>query len=149
QLSLESKNDVQRHFTLGLLLASEKRYKTAEFELEKADSLKPGTFEILYNLGQVYLSSGNYSNAELVLHRALSLKPDSADAMYLLAQVFQEESRETYVRASSGARSSTSLSRMPSSIKSRTMLVVPILSRVAYSLMLHSPKRICRRCRLE
>jgi len=93
QLSLESKNDVQRHFTLGLLLASEKQYKLAELELEKADSLKPGTFEILYNLGQVLLSSGNTSKAELVLHRALTLKPDSADAMYLLAQVYQEESR--------------------------------------------------------
>lgn len=93
QLSLESKNDVQRHFTLGLLLASEKEYKTAELELERADSLKPATFEILYNLGQVYLSSSNYSKAELVLHRALTLKPDSADTMYLLSQVFQEESR--------------------------------------------------------
>ena len=93
QLSLESKSDVQRHFTLGLLLASEKEYKSAELELEKADSLNPGTFEILFNLGQVYLSSGAYSKAELVLHRALALKPESADTMYLLAQVFQEESR--------------------------------------------------------
>ena len=93
QLSLESKTDVQRHFTLGLLLASEKQYKIAELELEKADSMRPGTFEILYNLGQVYLSSTAYSKAELVLHQALALKPDSADTMYLLAQVFQEESR--------------------------------------------------------
>jgi tetratricopeptide (TPR) repeat protein len=93
QLSIESKSDVQRHFTLGLLLASEKQYKTAETELERADSLKPGTFEILYNLGQAYLGSANYSKAELVLHRALAIKPDSADAMYLLAQVFDEESR--------------------------------------------------------
>src|SRR5581483_9913747 len=93
QLSIESKNDVERHFTLGLLLASEKQYKMAEFELEKADSLKPGTFDILYNLGQVYLSTRNDSKAELILHRAVSLKPDSADTMYLLARVFQDESR--------------------------------------------------------
>lgn len=93
QLSLESKNDVQRHFTLGVLLASEKQYKLAELELEKADGLKPGTFEILFNLGQVLLSSANTSKAELVLHRALTLKPESADTMYLLAQVYQEESR--------------------------------------------------------
>ena len=93
QLSLESTSDVQRHFTLGLLLASEKQYKSAELELEKADGLKPRTFEILYNLGQVLLSSGSAPKAELVLHRVLSLKPDSADTMYLLAQVYQEESR--------------------------------------------------------
>jgi tetratricopeptide (TPR) repeat protein len=93
QLSAERPSDVQRHFTLGLLLAGEKQYKFAEHELEKADSLKPGTFEILYNLGQVCVSSGNYSRAELMLHRALELKADSADAMYLLAQVLEDESR--------------------------------------------------------
>ena len=93
QLSIQSKNDVQQHFTLGLLLASEKQYKPAEVELEKADSLKPGTFEILYNLGQVRLNSGDFPHAELVLHRALALKPESAETMYLLAQTLQEESR--------------------------------------------------------
>ncbi len=93
QLSTESKNDVQRHFTLGLLLAAEKQYKNAELELDKADSLKPGTFEILFNLGQVCLGAANYSKAELVLHRALALKPDSAETMYLLAQALDEESR--------------------------------------------------------
>ncbi|HTS37867.1 MAG TPA: tetratricopeptide repeat protein [Candidatus Solibacter sp.] len=93
QLSTESHNEVQRHFTLGLLLASEKQYRPAELELERADSLNPGTFEILFNLGQVYLSSANYSKAELVLHRALALTPDSADAMYLLARAYDEQSR--------------------------------------------------------
>jgi len=93
QLSLDNKADVQRHFTLGLLLADEKQYKPAALELEKADGLKPGTFEILYNLGQIYLNAANYPKAELVLRRALALKPDSADAMYQLARVLQEESR--------------------------------------------------------
>lgn len=93
QLAIESKSDVQRHFTLGLLLAGEKQYKPAELELERADSLKPGTFEILYNLGQVRVSSANYSKAELVLRRALALKPDSAETMYLLAQALDDESR--------------------------------------------------------
>ncbi len=93
QISADSKVDVQRHFTLGLLLAEEKQYKMAELELERADSLKPGTFEILYNLGQICLNSADYPKAELVLRRALGLKPDSADAMYQLARVLQEESR--------------------------------------------------------
>ena len=93
QLSLESKADVQRHFTLGLLLADEKQFKAAELEIEKADSLQPGTFEILYNLGQICLNSANYPKAELELHRALALKPDSPEAMYQLARVYQDESR--------------------------------------------------------
>jgi len=93
QLSAENKSDVQLHFSLGVLLASERQYKTAELELEKADSLRPGTFEILFNLGQVELQNGEHANAEVALSRALKLKPDSAETEYLLAQVYQDESR--------------------------------------------------------
>jgi tetratricopeptide (TPR) repeat protein len=92
-LSAEDPRDLQRHFTLGLLLAEEKQYKLAEVELEKADALKPGTFEILYNLGQADLRAKDYEKAELVLNRALKTSPESADCMYLLAQVLNEESR--------------------------------------------------------
>jgi tetratricopeptide (TPR) repeat protein len=93
QLSVEGKDDVQVHFSLGIMLASEKQYARAELELEKADSLKPGTFEILYNLGQTYFRSGRYARAELALDRALKLKPDSPDILYLLAEVYTAESR--------------------------------------------------------
>ncbi len=92
-LSAENKTDVQIHFSLGVLLATEKRYKDAELELQKADALRPGTFEILYNLGQAFLRDGQYAKAELTLNRALSLNPDSVDAMYLLAQAYTNESR--------------------------------------------------------
>lgn len=92
-LSAQDASDVQRHFTLGVLLAEEKQYKTATVELEKADALKPGTFEILFNLGQTYLREKEFAKSELVLSRALKLKPDSADTMYLLAQVLNDESR--------------------------------------------------------
>lgn len=93
QLSAEKPNDVQRHFTLGLLLAGEKQYKVAQLELERADALQPETFEILYNLGQVYLREKQYAKAELILNRALKQKPDSAGTMYWLAQVYNEQSR--------------------------------------------------------
>jgi len=93
QLSQDNKNDVQLHFTLGVLLASEKQYRTAELELEKANALQPETFEILYNLGQAYLRDKNPSKAEPVLGRAVKLKPDSADALALLAQAEFDQSR--------------------------------------------------------
>ena len=93
ELSAENKSDVQLHFTLGVLLASEKQYKEAELELERADALQPGTFEILYNLGQAYLRDGNNTKAEIALNRALKLKPDSPDTLALLAQVYSNESR--------------------------------------------------------
>ncbi len=77
---------VQRHFTLGVLLASEKQYRAGQLELEKANALQPDTFEILYNIGQTYVRSKDYANAEPVLSRALTLKPDSPETMYLMAQ---------------------------------------------------------------
>jgi tetratricopeptide (TPR) repeat protein len=93
ELSAENKDDLQLHFSLGSMLASEKQYKAAELELEKADALRPGTFEILYNLGQAYYRSGEKEKAELAMDRALKLKSDSPEALYLQAQVYEAESR--------------------------------------------------------
>ncbi|MFY9853499.1 MAG: tetratricopeptide repeat protein, partial [Terracidiphilus sp.] len=92
-ISTQYKNDVHAHFTLSALLASEKQYKAAQLELEKADALQPGTFEILYNLGLTYLLNGDNLKAELALSRALTLKPGSSDTLYLLAKVYKNESR--------------------------------------------------------
>ena len=92
-LSADNKDNVQLHSTLGVLLASEKQYRAAQIELEKANALQPETFEILYNLGQAYLRSGEYAKAELTLNRALKLKPDSAETLYLLAQVYSDQKK--------------------------------------------------------
>jgi tetratricopeptide (TPR) repeat protein len=92
-LSAQNKDDVQLHFTLGVLLASEKQYRGAQLELEQANALQPETLEILYNLGQAYLRTAEYPKAELVLLRALKLKSDSPETLYLLAQVYQEQNR--------------------------------------------------------
>jgi tetratricopeptide (TPR) repeat protein len=93
ELSAQSKDDVQLHFTLGVLLAAEKQYSAGQLELEKANALQPETLEILFNLGQTYLRSGNYAKAEVVLNRALKLKPDSAATLAWLAQVYSAQNR--------------------------------------------------------
>ena len=93
ELSAHSKDDVQFHFTLGVLLASEKQYAPAQRELEKANALKPETFEILYNLGQTYLRAADYSKAEISLNHALQRKPDSPETLYLLAQVYSDQGK--------------------------------------------------------
>ncbi len=92
-LSATHKQDVQLHFTLGVLLATAKQYKAAQLELEQANALQPETFEILHNLGQAYLRGRDYTKAELALNRALKLKPESAETLYLLAQVYSEQAR--------------------------------------------------------
>lgn len=92
ELSAESKNDVQMHFSLGLLLASERQYSPAVLEFEKAEAIQPDTFEIVYNLGQALIRNGKFAEAGLALNRALKLKPDSAETIYLLAQTAMSES---------------------------------------------------------
>src|SRR5882724_873208 len=93
ELSAKNKDDVQLHFTLGVLLASERQYPAAQLELEKAIALQPETFEILFNLGQTYLRGAEYTKAERALNRALKLKPDSPETLYLLAQVYADQTR--------------------------------------------------------
>lgn len=92
-LSAENLANVQVHFTLGLLLASEGQFVPARTELEKADALAPDTFEILFNLGQVQLRTNDAARADLVLGRALQLRPDSPDTLYLKAKALTLISR--------------------------------------------------------
>ena len=86
---------VQQHFTLGVLLASEKQYRAGQLELEKANALQPDTFEILFNLGQAYVRNKDYAKAEPVLNRALKLKPDSAETLCLMAQADTDQGEAT------------------------------------------------------
>ena len=93
ELSTAHKQDVQLHFTLGVLLASAKQYKAAQLELEQANALQPETFEILHNLGRLISRDMNTRRPSSVLNRALKLKPDSPETLYLLAQLDSEQSQ--------------------------------------------------------
>jgi tetratricopeptide (TPR) repeat protein len=93
ELSAKNKDNVPVHFTLGVLLGTEKQFRAAQAELEQANALQPQTFEILHNLGETYLRTGDYTKAEATLNRAIKMKPDSAETLYLLGQVYAEESK--------------------------------------------------------
>jgi len=92
-LSARNNDNVTVHFTLGVLLGTEKQFRAAQAELEQANVLQPQTFEILHNLGETYLRTGDYTKAEAILNRAIKMKPDSAETLYLLGQVYAEESK--------------------------------------------------------
>jgi tetratricopeptide (TPR) repeat protein len=93
EISAKGAEDADLHSALGAVLGSEKQYRMAQVEFEKANALQPETFEILYNLGQAYLRNRELAKAELVLNRAVKLKPESPDALYLLAQVYSDQSK--------------------------------------------------------
>ena len=93
QISATHKDEVQVHFTLGMLLAAEKQYRPALLELETADALAPETFEILRNLGETCFRMGDYVKSEVALNRALKIKPESAEALYVLGEVYAAQGR--------------------------------------------------------
>jgi tetratricopeptide (TPR) repeat protein len=96
-LSAQEPQDVKVHFSLGVLLASAQQFQAAIHELELADALKPGTFEILHDLGGAYLHAAEDAKAEAVLDRALTLRPDSVNTLYLEAQAYNHQ--KNYLKA--------------------------------------------------
>lgn len=93
RLSAAHKDEVQVHFTLGVLLAEERQYRPALLELESADALAPENFEILQSLGETCFRAGDYAKSEVALNRALRIKPESADTLYVLGETYAAQGR--------------------------------------------------------
>ena len=86
-------DDAILHYSLGMVLAEEKQFEAAEHELEIADGLKPGNYDILLNQGNASLHSKHYEKAESALNRALLIKPDSVDALEALGRAYFNQRR--------------------------------------------------------
>ncbi len=93
--SAQQKDNAEFHTQLGVVLATNKQYKAAQLELEKANALNPDTFEILFPLAQTYIHNGKDSDAELTLNRALKLRPDSPETQYLLAEIYFRQAKSS------------------------------------------------------
>ena len=85
KISQRLPKDTRVHFTLGVLLGSNRQYTQAVREFELANALQPQTFDILHDLGQAYVLSSQPAKAQQPLSEALQLRPDSANTLYLLA----------------------------------------------------------------
>jgi tetratricopeptide (TPR) repeat protein len=108
------KDDAEFHTQLGVVLATNKQYKAAQLELEKANALKPDTFDVLFPLAQAYIHNGKGADAELALNRALKLRPDSPETQYLLADIYFRERKpsdalDLLVRAHKAAPENTDI----------------------------------------
>ncbi len=90
----EARDNVQLHFTLGVLLAPRKAVPgrpNSNWKRPAPCSRKHSRFSSTWD--RPIFSSGDYEKAEVILNRALKLKPDSPDTLYLLAQVYSEQTR--------------------------------------------------------
>ncbi|HXM14137.1 MAG TPA: tetratricopeptide repeat protein, partial [Candidatus Eremiobacteraceae bacterium] len=91
--SAQQKSNAEFHTQLGVVLATNKQYKPAQLELEKASALKPESFDILFPLAQTYIHNGKDADADFTLNRALKLHPDSPETQYLLAEIYFRQSK--------------------------------------------------------
>src|SRR5207253_1079259 len=85
ELSAQNKEDVQLHFTLGVLLASEKQYPAAQLELEKAIALHP---DILFLLARVSTSQNYFDDASPLLESGLKIAPQRVDLYAALGESY-------------------------------------------------------------
>jgi Flp pilus assembly protein TadD len=74
------------HYSLGLLLAEEKKYVEAERHLALAARGIPDGPRVHYNLGQLYDYLRKDPQAEMALSRAADLEPGNMDYLQALAQ---------------------------------------------------------------
>jgi tetratricopeptide (TPR) repeat protein len=93
--SAQQKDSAEFHMQLGVVLATNKQYKAAQLELEKANALKPDSFDILFPLAQTYIHNGKDADAEIAVNRALKLRPDSPETQYLLAEIYFRQRRSS------------------------------------------------------
>jgi tetratricopeptide (TPR) repeat protein len=95
RFSAQQKSNAEFHTQLGVVLATNKQYKAAQLELEKANALKPDSFDVLFPLAQTYVHNNRDSDAELALNRALKLRPDSPETQYLLAEIYFRQGKSS------------------------------------------------------
>ncbi len=94
ELSAQNKDDVQLHFTLGVLLAAEKAVpgrRNSNSKKPTRCSLKLSRFSSTWD--RLIFAAATMQKPKLVLNRALKLKPDSAETLCLLAQVYSEQNQ--------------------------------------------------------
>ena len=93
KLSAKGGNDARWHYALGMTLAEEKQFEAAEHELEIADGIRPGNYDILFSEGKASWHSKHYEKAESALNRALLVKPDSVEALETLGRMYFDRNR--------------------------------------------------------
>jgi Flp pilus assembly protein TadD len=80
-------------YSLGSLLAEEKKYAEAAKYLERAASGMPTRARIHYNLGLLLQHLRQDSDAETSLLKAQELEPDNLDYLYALADFYLKRNK--------------------------------------------------------
>ena len=78
----------EAHYSLGLLLAEEKKYAEAATHLKQAAEGMPDRDRVHYNLGLLLQYLKQDSEAEVSLLKAKELEPDNLDYLYALADFY-------------------------------------------------------------
>jgi Tfp pilus assembly protein PilF len=88
---------IDAFYSLGLLLAEQKKYEEALHYLDKASELMPYYARIHYNKGLLLNMVGKTRDAELSLLKTLEIEPDNYDYIYAVADFYLKQ--ENWKRA--------------------------------------------------
>jgi Flp pilus assembly protein TadD len=80
-------------YSLGLLLAEEKKYAEAAVHLNQAAKGMPNRARVHYNLGLLLQYLKRDSEAEVSLLKARELRPDNLDYLYALADFYLKRNK--------------------------------------------------------
>jgi tetratricopeptide (TPR) repeat protein len=89
----------EAHYSLGLLLAEEKKYAEAATHLKQAADGMPDRDRVHYNLGLLLQYLKRDSEAEMSLHKAKELEPDNLDYLYALADFYLKRKKLKQARS--------------------------------------------------
>jgi Tfp pilus assembly protein PilF len=89
QQTLAIRDDLPEvHYSLGLLLAEEKRYTEAALHLESASQAMPRYARVHYNLGQIWDYLNRADKAQAALERSYALEPENPDHLNALVRFY-------------------------------------------------------------
>ena len=86
-----STGDGELHYSLGLLLAEQRRTDEVIAELSRAAELVPARARVRYNLGLALQQQGRLDEAEAALLQAGRLDPFDAEIAYALAVFYAQQ----------------------------------------------------------
>ncbi len=86
-------NDYQANYYMGRLKRLAGDIIAARKFLERADQLRPGTAEVVFEFAAIEMTAQDYSKAEPLLTRVVRQEPDHREAHFLLAKIYLKQGR--------------------------------------------------------
>jgi tetratricopeptide (TPR) repeat protein len=84
-------NDYDANYSMGRLKRLDGDVSSARKFLDKAEQLRPGAPEVLFEVAAIEVKAHQYSKAEPLLNNVIQQQPDHGEAHFLLAEIYLKQ----------------------------------------------------------